>query len=431
MEQRQRDGWATASRRAVRVGVVSCLALTILLGIAPASTGLADGDTDPPVAENADDERPSARLIAPRDAESRAARIRSERVSSAVLGRIEDGLDWLARHQRADGGWDADAFHEHCAEGDRCTGIGKGQHGEDMPCPFDGPISALATLAFLANGHRPGLEGDPHAEVVERAERYLLGVSDRWGLPLATVALAELEVMAPHERRRARVESHVEQLVGIRQEDGAWGYAAPWRPGSDVPYSALVVQALVAARDAGVELPENLGDEVHAYLDSLERDDGKLAYLLDGRRYGYTPTTSNAHCAAAMRCLVEAGTDGKAHREHLGVLAKRRPKWKISFKTVKVPGRGEVPVQIGHLSMYQWWYGTLAAYQEGGATWSSWWRKLVGALAQGQADSGCARGSWEPDGTYERQTGGRVFATALGVLMLSEPLRHRRLEETR
>ena len=31
--------------------------------------------------------------------------------------------------------------------------------------------------------------------------------------------------------------------------------------------------------------------------------------------------------------------------------------------------------------------------------------------------------------TYERQTGGRVFATALAVLMLEEPYRHSRLTQ--
>ncbi len=39
----------------------------------------------------------------------------------------------------------------------------------------------------------------------------------------------------------------------------------------------------------------------------------------------------------------------------------------------------------------------------------------------------CARGSWDPEGMYERLTGGRVFATAMAVLMLEAPYRHRRL----
>lgn len=49
------------------------------------------------------------------------------------------------------------------------------------------------------------------------------------------------------------------------------------------------------------------------------------------------------------------------------------------------------------------------------------------ALVGNQVKSGCARGSWDPKGTYERQTGGRVMATALGALMLTQPYRHRRM----
>lgn len=414
-----RRGVDWTRRLASAIAVATCVLLVTL-------TAAAD-DEEPP----APAEAPQRRLLAPRDAESRAARRKAHGITGSLQTRIANGLDWLARHQQKGGGWDADGFPSHCEEGSTCDGIGKGQHGEEIPCPFDGPISALATLAFLANGHAPGQDDDPHAEVVERAAEHLLTVNDRWGLPLATLALSELQSMQPDADRLRRIESNVEALTGIRQDDGAWGYAAPWRPGSDVPYTALVVQALVAAGDVGVAVPDDLGERIDEYLDSLERDDGRLAYLVDGRRYGYTPTTSNAHCAAALRLLVETGVDGAAHRSHLSVLSKRRPKWKISFKTVDVPGRGEVPVQIGHLSMYQWWYGTIASYQQGRSTWKAWWSKLAPALVKGQASEGCARGSWEPLGTYERQTGGRVFATALGVLMLSEPLRHERLADSR
>ena len=77
--------------------------------------------------------------------------------------------------------------------------------------------------------------------------------------------------------------------------------------------------------------------------------------------------------------------------------------------------------------MYQWWYGTLASFQKGGASWRKWSGRLNKELLAAQCRDGCRRGSWDPEGTYERQTGGRVFATALGVLMLEQPYRHRRL----
>lgn len=377
----------------------------------------------------AETQLPEPRLVGDRSPQGREKAL--GRFKGQITGKaVEAGLAWLARHAEPGGGWDADGFAAQCAEGEECTGIGKGQHGEEMPCPFDTPISALATMAFLGHGHLPGAKDDPYGEVVEKSLERLCGAGGTWGLALATQALAEAEVMERRGRWRDAVQRGADALLAQRQEDGGWAYAGGFRGGSDVPYTALVVQALVTARDAGIELPQDFAQRLDAYLDGLEVDKkGRLAYLKEGRRYGYTPTQSNAHCGAAIRCLAGSGTTGNNHRAHLSLISKEKPVWKISFREVTVPGRGKVPVQIGNLSMYQWWYGTIATFHTGGAAWTGWKEKLDAALVPHQETTGCAKGSWDPQGTYERQTGGRVFATALGVLMLEQPYRHRRLGE--
>jgi hypothetical protein len=343
---------------------------------------------------------------------------------------VAAGLDWLARHANEDG-WDADGFPERCVKpGPACDGIGKGQHGEAMPCPFDAAISALAVQAFLGAGHGPWVEGDPYGPFVSRAlVRLRASRADTWALPLATQALAEAEALEKKGRWLADARAGAAALLAARGPDGAWGYAAGFRPGSDVPYTALVVPALLAARDVGVELPATLGADVDRWLTTLESDEGRLAYLKDGRAYGYTPTAANAIAAAAVREWLETGRSSAQHRAHLSRMAKQRPEWSISFKELDVPGRGKQRVQIGSLSLYDWWYGTMAAFQAGGETWSAWNARLKAALLPHQRKDGCAAGSWDPVGTYERQTGGRVFATALAILMLETPYRHRRLSE--
>lgn len=400
---------------------VALLALALAL---PA--GAQDEGSAPPPR---DADLPAPRLIGPRSGKEREALGQKHGANAATEKAMRAGLDWLARHEDADGGWDADGFHARCVEdGTPCDGIGKGQHGEPVPCPFDLPITALATLAFLGDGHLPGAEGDPYAELVERNLERLRATADTWSLPLATLCFAEAEAMDRKGRWREAVDGGVGALLERRQKDGAWGYAAPWRPGSDTPYSALCVQALVAARDAGATLPDDLGSGVDTWLGTLEVDEkGRVAYLVNGRQYGYTPTTTNAHLTAATRALLGVGLESPAQRASMALLAKKRPAWKISFRKAEVRGQ-EIDVQVGHLSMYQWWYGTIACHQAGGSTWTGWWGKLRGALVGHQRDDGCAAGSWDPVGEYERLTGGRVFATALGVLMLQEPYRHLRLE---
>ena len=385
------------------------------------------GDAPPSPGREA---RPPARFTGPRVGGARAAALARFGGDAASERAVEAGLDWLARHAADDGTWDADGFPARCAaKGPACDGLGRGQHGEDVPCPFDAPISALATLAFLGAGHGPWVEGDAYGPLVERALAALRGAGDRWGLPLATQALAEAEVLEGRGRFVEAVRANAARLLDARQPDGAWAYAAGFRAGSDVPYSALVVPALVAARDVGVELPATLAADVDRWLASLEDDAGRLAYLADGRRYGYTPTSANGLAAAAVRGWLEVGRDGKRHRGHLALAAKDRPDWSIAWKELAVPGRGKVKVQVGHLSLYEWFFGTEATFQAGGEAWSGWFARLRGALLPHQVASGCARGSWDPLGTYERQTGGRVFATALAVLMLETPYRHRRLAD--
>ncbi len=306
-------------------------------------------------------------------------------------------------------------------EGKPCDGVGKGHHGEDAPCPFDEPLSALAALAFLGRGHLPDPKGDGRAQLLEKTLRRLAGTEDAWALALSTEAFAEAEVLERKGTWAGPARRNAKRLLEMRQEDGAWGYIAPWRKGSDVPFTAFVVPALVAARDAGV------APGVDRFLAAMEEKEGRLAYLLDGRQYGYTPTKYNAHAAAAVRQLLQVGLDGARHRAHLALARAHRPKWEIAWKELDVPGRGKLKVQIGDLSELQWWFGTLAMFQRGGADWTAWFGAARTALVGHQRKDGCARGSWDPEGQYEKAVGGRILSTALGVLILEEPYRHRPL----
>jgi hypothetical protein len=371
---------------------------------------------------------PAPRLVGPRVGAEKAKALSANGGSSATEKAVAAGLDWLARHQGENGLWDADGFPEKCAaDGKRCDGIGKGQHGEDVPCPFDEAISALATLAFLGAGHLPGAADDPYGPAVEKALARLSNAGETWAVPIATEALCEAEAMEREGRWRDAAARGAERLLAARQKDGAWGYCAPYRPGSDVPYTAFVVSALVASRDVGVELPTDLASGVDAYLNSLEESKGRLAYLADGRKYGYTPTRTNARTAIAIRELLQVGLSGARHRAHLALVGDQTPAWQISATEVTRKDGSKVMQYTGPLSLYEWWFATLAKFQESPAAWSAWFGPVKNALLAHQETAGCMRGSWDALGQYERATGGRVFSTALCVLMLEQPYRHRRL----
>ena len=68
------------------------------------------------------------------------------------------------------------------------------------------------------------------------------------------------------------------------------------------------------------------------------------------------------------------------------------------------------------------YFGTLAAFQQGGELWKTWFDKLKKSLVEDQRKGGAADGSWNPSGQW---TGaGRVFATAMNCLCLEVYYRH-------
>mgnify|MGYP001571516298 CR=1 FL=1 len=126
------------------------------------------------------------------------------------------------------------------------------------------------------------------------------------------------------------------------------------------------------------------------FLASLEEKEGKLAYLRDGRAYGYTPTSYNAHAAAACRELLRKGTDGARHRAHLAFVRGEAPAWVVGVREVKFTGEPMKRVRMAKFDLLDWYYGTLAMFQRGGPDWSAWYGAAKTALVSHQRRDGCA-----------------------------------------
>ena len=109
------------------------------------------------------DEQPCPRLLGPRRAAERTKALRQNGGGAATEKAVAAGLDWLARHEAPGGGWDADGFSGQCEEGPECDGIGKGQHGEAVPCPFDDAITRhLATISSVPRNRSRSARGNSH-----------------------------------------------------------------------------------------------------------------------------------------------------------------------------------------------------------------------------------------------------------------------------
>jgi hypothetical protein len=358
-------------------------------------------------------------LTAQRSGAAREKLLRARGGSAATEEAVQKALRWLLAHQRDDGHWDADGFD--AAEGCDCTGKGGGWHGERVPCPFDREVTALATLAFLGAGHthRDGLYAEPVGRALAWLRRAPGGTL--FATAYATQALAEAYDLTADEELRPAVEEGVRALLDARQSEACWRYFPA--EVSDVPTTTAVVCALRVAEECSFRVDDAYKRPALKLLDALlDRETGRVAYHPGADRLGYTPTTANASSALLLRSWLGQSRATAEVAASLKAVAERRPRWSIRYRRMKVGGQ-EREVQIGNLDLYGWWHATEGLARLGGPDWTAWNAALKKALLGHQKTTGHATGSWDPEGTYGK-VGGRVFATALGALMLESYYRY-------
>jgi hypothetical protein len=77
----------------------------------------------------------------------------------------------------------------------------------------------------------------------------------------------------------------------------------------------------------------------------------------------------------------------------------------------------------GAETSYYWYHATQVMYHMGGKHWKAWNDRMRDLLVSTQETKGTPAGSWKP--ADQRETpGGRVYATALRLLMLEVYYRH-------
>ena len=340
---------------------------------------------------------------------------------------VGGALAWLAAHQEADGRLDADTFSAHCPADDACEGPGGGHHGERQPCGFDGAVTALAVMAWLADGSTP--VSGPYADAVKRGveacRRVVRGGTrgfDRiWNLALGVQALADAACAARDPALRDDVASGVQTLLAQQRADGGWSYVYAI---GDVPTTGCVLMALGQAAQAGVAVDRARIERALAFLEArYVAESAKTEYHDGAEQKGYTPTTANAAAALAARAALGVLGETPDLGRRIAAATGRKPRWKLSFEEVETRDGRTVKAQVGNL--YPWaWYLASSALGRRSAS-SAWLKGLASALRSGQVTEGHAAGSWDPLGPYSL-SGGRAFTTALGALMLQEAHRYPR-----
>ncbi len=324
-----------------------------------------------------------------RDQAGRAQGVATRGGSAASEEAVARGLEWLARHQAADGSWRFDLA------GCRCDGACRNPGSVRSTTAATG----IALLPFLGAGQTH--ERGEYAQTVTRGVYYLmsrmqpttrggdLSEGTMYGHGVATLALAEAlgmtgdQMLVPYVRDAVRFLETSQDMHG-----GGWRYL-PGQPG-DTTVTAWQLAALKSAALAGVEVPS---PTIHGICEFLDR-----VQVRGGEGYGYlAPQDRPCTSAIGLLCRIYTAWPEQATVDRgLARLAARGP---------------------DREAVYQNFYLSQALLLREHAAWPRWNAKNRDQLVARQERLGHEAGSWafaDPD----TAPGGRLGHTALAILTL-------------
>lgn len=330
-----------------------------------------------------------------RTAHNRMAIVRENGGDEDTEAAVQAGLNWLADNQAGDGRWDA-----------KRHGLRKDEREGQVMGTIDTGITALAVLAFLANGETH-LEGD-HRETVQKGLEFLLtmqaedgNLAGHAGLPaktychgMASLALAECYAMTGDTRLKRGLERAIAYTIRSQHSGGGWRYT-PASQG-DMSQFGWQIMALKSAELGGIKFPQENRRRSETFIKSVSSGRfGGLASYQARQRPSRVMTAESRLCQS----LLQLHVDDQAIEEA------------SQFILEECPGQGD-------RNVYYWYYGTLALFhQRDGREWAQWNARLKTELCRSQRYDGNLAGSWDPDRTWGTY-GGRVFQTSLSCLCL-------------
>lgn len=360
-----------------------------------------------------------------RDREQRSDVARQRGGSASTERAVELGLEFLARHQNADGRWTLQDF----SQGRR--GYENMSQGRMVS---DTAATGLAMLAFLGAGYT-------HADVeyggeVSRGLGFLVGNQKPDGdlfLPqeaqsnlnvwlyshgIAAIALCEAYGMTRDEALREPAQKALDFIVAAQHPTkGGWRYAP--REGSDTSVSGWQLMALKSGELAGLRVPREAYAKVQTWLDGAQAPDrfGQYVYRPEAKQeHQRTPSSVMTAEAMLMRQYLGWTRDNGGMVASADYLRANLPAWTEERR-----------------NSYYWYYGTQMMFQMQGGYWRDWNERLKPLLVAEQVQEGVLAGSWEPIGAVPDRwgrEGGRIYVTAMHLLILEVYYRHLPLYQT-
>ncbi|MFT5905839.1 MAG: prenyltransferase beta subunit [Cryomorphaceae bacterium] len=281
------------------------------------------------------------------------------------------GLKFLAKMQASDGSFSKDRSRYGAQPG----------------------ITGICVLAFLAHGEDG--EYGPYAKNIKKGIDFILKQQNKKngyiGLSMynhgfATLALAEAYGMVDDDRLAGALKKSVSLLTSSqdRNPKGAWRYS-PEDMGADTTVAGCQLVALLAARNAGIPVPNKNIDKALKYLASCRASNGG---------YGYTSKSGGKSTLTAIGSLCMS-------------LAKKKDEKAFDTVTKFLTSRSESGGH--HYVFYHEYYMAQALFHANEEQWEKWNEK----------NSKIMTASQNPDGGWSDPRLGRSGATGFALLSMA------------
>jgi hypothetical protein len=294
---------------------------------------------------------------------------------------IKNGLAWLARTQNSDGSYGAGTYRGNIA------------------------VTSLAALAFMASGSTPGR--GPYGSQIDKALVYVMDNTSPTGFiavaassthgPMyshgfGTLFLAEAYGMTHRPEIREKLQKAVRLIIDCQNVEGGWRYQ-PRKLDADLSVTICQINALRAARNAGLFVPKETVEACIRYVKRSQNHDGGFRYMLQG-----IPTSEFPRSAAGVVALQSAGEyESKEVRDGIAYLRQF--------------GRGVRPPRRNHHFFYGQYYAAQAMWLQGGNEWTEWYTSIRDDLIGKQSPGGY----WQDMGVCNE------YGTAMALIILQIP----------
>ncbi|MBI3832434.1 MAG: terpene cyclase/mutase family protein [Planctomycetes bacterium] len=316
---------------------------------------------------------------------------------------VEDALDWLMRHQEADGHWDTVKY--------------------GSPADTDLPATAFAMMAFMAAGNHEFF--GKYKDNMKRGIAWLISCQQKSGVymragqttigyqhALAAIAVTEAAAMSKEPAAVKSAQKALTYSVEVHQAaDGGWRYQ-PGGKDSDLSITSWFMQQLKLAQYVPLKVPAESLKLASGFIDRCQTGGKDRLHL-----YTYAPGGQASASMTAAGCFNRQLFDGKREDLQKGVDGF------IAQGGVPAWGEGGKSVEL-----YYWYYGTHCAFQQGGEVWRKWNAALKTALVENQLKQGDEKGMWSSRSGHMASMG-CVGQTAVATLCLEVYYRYPKFPE--